>query len=59
MTRPEVDVTIGATDSPEVGAAGVTSDVSDPAVIGEVVGACEEDGVLSTEYRTCSVRNVS
>ena len=36
MTRPEVDVTIGATASPAGGAAGATSDVFDDAARGEV-----------------------
>ena len=57
MTRPEIDVTIGATASPAGGAAGATSDVFDAAaatgeVVGEeikFVGAREEDEVLSTE----------
>ena len=49
MTRPEEDVEIGATASPAVGALGATSDVFDVATIGEVVGAREEDEVLSTE----------
>ena len=49
MTRPEEDVEIGATASPAVGALGATSDVIDAAAIGEVVGAREEDEVLSTE----------
>ena len=43
MTRPEVDVTIEATASPAVEASGATSDVSDAAVIGEVVGSSEEE----------------
>ena len=50
MTRPEVDVTIGATASPAGGAAGATSAVFDAAARGEVVGSSEEEAeVLSTE----------
>ena len=49
MTHPEVDVTIGTTVSPTVGAAGATSDVFEAVAIGEVVGVCEEAEVLSTE----------
>ena len=48
-TRPEEDVEIGATASPAVGALGATSDVSDVAAIGEVVGTREDDEVLRTE----------
>ena len=50
MTRPEEDVEeIGATAFPAVGALGATSDVSDVAAIGEVVGTREDDEVLRTE----------
>ena len=63
-TRPEEDVEIGATVSPAVGALEATSDVIDAAVIGKVVseeikvvGAREEDEVLSTEYRSLPVKD--
>ena len=63
-TRPEEDVEIGATASPAVGALGATSDVIDSVAIGKVVseeikvvGAREEDEVLSTELRSLPVKD--
>jgi hypothetical protein len=48
MTRPE-DVEIGSNTSPAVGAIGVTSDVFEVAVIGELVA---EEGKLLESLNT-------